>query len=293
MTRSRSRTPKKTHPIRRSSRGKSESVPRKASRSRSRSRPKEGREHPGVRKALARVARCIANPHYKVLSMLKDVPDSKFDGKDSKLDKAVLDLKDDLLAAREMMRAALGNKPITVKIYERYNAVSGVATAFSTVKNLVPGGAGQFSSFAALFDEYKAVAVTTVLRATPQVNSAQTVAPMWIACYDWGVAGALTSITSGLSQTNHMYGIIDLGGNQTMIPNGNKHGFAELDARIPEGVMADVGIITDLMSGLWVPTSDNAAIVGYMKPYIDAAGGAGVTSLTGFIGYEVEFRCRG
>jgi len=247
-------------------------------------------DHPAVRKAMRRMTRCMANPHFKVLSMLKDA-DSKFDAK-SKIDSEVLELKEDLEIAREMMRAALGNKPITVMLYERYTVQSAAATAYSTVKNLVPGNGGQFSSFAALFDEYKCRKIKTPIKAVPVVNSAQTAAPMWLVAYDWAVAGALTSITSGMAQTNHVFGIVDLGGNQTILAT-SKSGFFHLDASIPPGVLADVGIITDLMSGMWVPTSDAAAIVGYMKPYVEAATGAGVIGLTGVIGYEVEFRCRG
>jgi len=247
--------------------------------------------HPIMRKALKRIGRCLASPHYKVLSMLKDVPESKF-SKDSKIDAGVLELKDELLAAREMLRAALGNKPIKVMLYERYIGQSAAATVFSSVKNLVPGNGGQFASFAALFDEYKCVAIKAPLKVFPVVNSSQAIAPMWVVAYDWGVSGALSGITAGFTQTDHIYGIVDLGTNQTITAT-SKSGFFHLNASIPKGILADVGIITDLMSGMWVPTSDSAAIVGYMKPYIEAAGGAGVTSITGVIGYEVEFRCRG
>jgi len=276
--------------------------PRKAQRIRSQSR--DGRElkkadHPKeVRTATAMVAKVLEHKLYPLAKMMMDKKSDSKDmvvvhsPKDEKMDPTIELLISQLETARGMVRGILGNRPITIMLYERYTVAGTANAAYNTVKTLVPGNSTQFATFAAVFDEYKCTEMKTTIKAVPTVNGTQTGLAMWVVAYDWGVAGALGSIPSAFTQPNKVFGDINFASAQVTIST-TASGFHHLNAKIPAGPMADVGIITDLMSGIWVPTSDAGAIVGYLKPYVEATGTLGVVALNGVIGYVTEFRCRG
>jgi len=244
--------------------------------------------------AMRMAEKCVKHPSFPLLRMMTESKSSEGDFKDAKVEALLVELKTDLAAAKQMMRSALRDKPITVKMCADFTFTTVAATVYNTVANLVPGLAYGFGSFAAVFDEYKCTHVKFLVQVGPRVNIAQPmIYPRWILTVDFANNTALTSIVAGMAQSHVMLGVMNTNGALTYPNSMTESGLRSLNVKIPSGVMADVGIVSDLMSGLWVPTADGAAIVAYALPYFESGGGLSQFTLTGVIEYTVEWRCRG
>jgi len=192
------------------------------------------------------------------------------------------------------MRTALRGKAIKVKMCADYAFTTVAATDYTTVKNMVPGSGFGFSSFAAVFDEYKCTHVKLIVSVGPRVNiAAPIIFPRWSLAIDFANNTAATGVPDNMSHEHVMLGVYNTNGALTWPNSFTESGFRAMSFPIPSGQMADVGIVSELMAGLWCPASDNAVIVGYVLPYFENGGGLSQFSLTGLIEYTVEWRCRG
>lgn len=245
--------------------------------------------------ALAMAAKSVAHPQYQLLKLLKDEKsDCKMTESKDKVSSQLYDLQKDLAAAKSLMRSALKDRPITVKMCADFSFTTTAATVYNTVANLVPGLAFGFSSFAALFDEYKTTHIKFMVQVGPRVNIAQPmIYPRWTIAVDFAVNTAATSIVDNMQQSHVLLGVMNTNGALTYPNSMTESGLRTLSVSIPPGPMADVGIVSDLMSGIWVPASDSSAIVAYALPYFESGGGLSQFTLQGIIEYTVAWRLRG
>lgn len=181
-----------------------------------------------------------------------------------------------------------------------HTSSSGVAgVAYSTVGNLTPGSADGFNSFALLFDECRChgvkVAWKTALIAGSMTGTGYDA--HGIVTVDPATVTALGSIAAGM-ELDHRSGVGTLSSFGGLAPFD-----AEKWIHVDEGKwvklpvpVVESGLTADLVGGGWFPCSaSTSAIVGYLKPFLEASTNPGTAQfrLMLLIEYDMEFRNRG
>jgi len=245
------------------------------------------------REPLKLADRCVKNTTYPLLKLMAD-EDTKDSKVDDKVASQIRELQLDLNAARSMMRSVTGDRPISVKMCADLSFTTTAATVYSTVATLVPGLAFGFTSFAAIMDEYRTTHVKIMVQVGPRVNIASPmIYPRWSMAIDFANNTACTSITDNLSHAHCMWGVMNTNGALGWPAAMDRNGLHTMSVKIPPGPLVDVGIVSELMGGVWVPSGDSAAIVAYLLPYFESGGGLSQFTLQGAIEYTVEWRARG
>ncbi len=182
--------------------------------------------------------------------------------------------------------------PIRTVVWYSGTSSSSAAAAQAPVVAIEPGLSAEFSSFAALFDEYKVFAGKLHWKLTTS-NAGQ--------YYDAGVAydpedstaygGLLTLLPASQRQGPIASGADGNNGNPVSI---TRHGLWEFPfhcPREPQRVPDSADVSSRLNTGQWSSTAITDADYGYLKWYINAPA-AGSTTLTYYVELDVEFRSR-
>lgn len=172
-------------------------------------------------------------------------------------------------------------------------ATSAANTAFTTVQNLTPVAAPDAVTYAGVYDICRTIGFEVILIpfVTTTVSGAPTNAGA-VACgalaYDSANAGAYSTLAEVLGSNQYLGPWAHVIG---PLFDGHKGGIIKAKWRVPRPVV-DPGLVTDLLDSNWVATSDTSVLVGYLKPYLEAAGGALSTVLRIYVIYDMEFRAR-
>jgi len=176
--------------------------------------------------------------------------------------------------------------------WERFDFNTAANTAYNTIKNLQPKNVQDWSSISAIFDVARCTGVRLKTRLYATGGTA-TSACIMATGFDPGTGVVVSSVLDALS---HEYnsGPIGFGNNYgNVVTNGvTASGFLpEWRAKTMQNF--ESGTISDLVGSNWFPVLSTVnAIVGYLTPYIEAAGSGVSVFGIHYIGYEMEFRYR-
>ncbi len=231
-----------------------------------------------------------------------DGKETKSDGKDV----VPADGKAAVGVARPMRLFAPGSRSRYGKAKGRFEAVRTIltvgasvdgaaATAYTTVINIRPGGANEYSSWGALYDEVKVLGGTLhyLWRIKTSSASEGTVA-VGILAYDPTQNSTLANVENGLQHTQHQWCALPqndaVPGFTSPVVDRGQGGMQHFRFRCPEGTQRVPGT-AGVCTGQWCDTTTTTADWGYIKPYINAV--TGQTFLwTYSLEMEVEFRSR-
>jgi len=219
------------------------------------------------------------------------------EGKDSKDQKSVV-----LRTALSQMtkgNAAMNPRTLRASFSGHSLTIGSIGTAYGTVLTLTPGTAVEFSSLAALFDDWRTTHIDVCCKVMPTTTNSTSgsltgtgVAPgNAILVYDPVDNTSISSAQMGLNyqQSTGVWSVIAPGNGYPAAYTRN--GFQEFHVKIPAPVV-DPGILSDLLDSNWVSTKDTGVIVGYLKPYVDVMGAATYCVFEVFLRYHCEFRSR-
>jgi hypothetical protein len=166
------------------------------------------------------------------------------------------------------------------------DSVSSGGTAQAPVNRIRPSDSTEFASMAALFDEYKGLAVRTEYA----VHISGTTVPVDVTMqYDPTDATGVTNNVTGLSATYHKLTRMHASfGNPSAM---NPTGFWSMKLKIPQGAQVEVASGVP-GPGVWVDVGVTSYDLGWFKSYISAPTAAITTTLRQYIGMLVEFRMR-
>ncbi len=163
------------------------------------------------------------------------------------------------------------------------------ATAYTTVINIRPGGASEYASAAALFDEVKVYGGTLHYVWRIKTSSAsEGAAAVGILAYDPTQNSTLANVENGLQHTQHQWCAIpqnDAVPGQISVVDRGQGGMQHFRFKCPAGTQRVPGT-AGVCTGQWCDTTTTTADWGYIKPYINA-----VTGQTFFWTYSLEMDC--
>lgn len=206
-----------------------------------------------------------------------------------------------LTMSRALKSALMGSKgkmrTLRTKVIIPYSNASAANTALATVTSLTLGSSAEYSSFAALFEEYYVHGGVVHWRAT--TNAATVAAPVTgVLVYDPEDTSALTSVFDGLSyqQVDGPKSLPGGASGLTTPASETASGFWKFPFRCPAGAQVNKNSGADapnIATGLWCSTTDTGnAICGCFKPYFQAGGTSIVLTLTVYVVVDVSFRSR-
>jgi len=217
------------------------------------------------------------------------------DGKDSKStadDVTALTLQLSLL--RTAARASIGSSHIVTNLYASGSASAGAGAVLPLAFGLQPSTATEWAGYALLYDECRVKAVKFMYQITSA--SANVAEPCFYAIgYDSTYGSTPSSVLDVMESQQHEVGALAIttpGSTSalTATPTGLRH----FHIRIPRQPVANAapvtggtGIIPNF-PGEWMAAGDTADTVGYLRIYIERAGGS--TSVAA-ISYKIVFEC--
>jgi hypothetical protein len=228
------------------------------------------------------------------LAKRQDYLSVKDDGKDAKVVKSDSTrlLEQDIAILKTSIGRAFGNKSVRITLSCPFELASTVTSGVvNTVVTVRPSFSAEFSSLAALFEEYKALGGTVhfynALRSAYAIGVTATslnTAFLGI-CYDT-TSAVLTSVSSATEYQQHgLY----LNGGQSGSPLVNRPVPELFHFKIPDGI--ELGG-SAYLSGTWVPTTVTAADWGYIKSYSVGTEVVALVTVAGVIRLDTEFRMR-
>lgn len=237
----------------------------------------------------------VKNPLYAVvLARKKDgVNEKYFDSKiDVKSDPSVDLLLSQLETARQMIRNGLGNKPIAINLTFDCSTsmfLSVVTTGIvAKVQTLVGSLGNEWSSLAALFDEYKMNAAHVAFQTLYVAGSGACDGMLGIA-YDPTDSTALTGTIKVTEYAQHRIyapGVITYAGGQ--YPQLQP---ASFEARMPKGLNLVLASSAPIVEGEWTGTAI-PGVYGYLKTYWSPNTAVATNTANGICTMRCEFRCR-
>jgi hypothetical protein len=218
------------------------------------------------------------------------VKDSK-DSKSIKSDTTKL-LELDLATVRQLVsRAYPGMKTARITLSIPFQLTATVTSGIvSTVVGVRPGNSGEFSSLAALFNEYKCLSgeihFVNMIRSTYTIGSSAATlnTSMLVLAYDTS-SGALASVIAGTEFSQH--GLYPNSYQSPVTATFERH--KTFQFKVPDGiVLAD----NSYTSGNWAPTSSAAIDFGQVKAYSVGAEVVAQDVVSGVMRLNCEFRMR-
>jgi hypothetical protein len=197
-----------------------------------------------------------------------------------------MDIRVALANAKGSSGRRVGLQPIKIWLWYATQNVSSAASTQAPTNGVRPSTSSEFSSLAALYDEYRALAVRRHIALLTTTN----IAPVdYCEAYDPTNSAAYGSVTAVLSaplrfppmHATAVGGVSPLSVSRT--------GFQTADFKIPSGVVANSAAAS--VGDTWVSTATTAVDFGWLKAYV-AAPSSGTTTLDGYIGILTEFRVR-
>jgi len=188
------------------------------------------------------------------------------------------------------IRSALPNK-VHTKLVAKYSLVSSPNTALTQVQALSPISVSDWSGYAGLYDLCRVHAVTVHVMATFSLAVNGTVTGGL--AFDPSNLGAYASVADVMTAAHRIAPMAFSGPSLTVAPlpyNGD--GFWKMHAKlVPARLTADSSAAA-LVGGGWFATADTTALVGWLKPYVDAGGASNTSALICFVTYDCEFASR-
>lgn len=197
-----------------------------------------------------------------------------------------MDIRVALANAKGVGGRRVGLQPIKIWLWFSTSNTSSAGSAQAPVNGVRPSSSSEFASLAALYDEYRALAVRRHIALFGTTN----IAPIdYCEAYDPANSGAYGSVTAVLSAPLrfpplHMTAV---GGVSPL--SVSRTGFQTADFKIPSGVVANSAAAS--VGDTWVSTGTTAVDFGWLKAYV-AAPSSGTSTLEGYIGVLTEFRVR-
>jgi hypothetical protein len=194
-----------------------------------------------------------------------------------------------LLAMRMSRRT--GNEVESFRLPTFYSFTTTAATVFNTVIPMTPSDSTEYSAIAALYDEIivDSISVKWVVGQESTFSGTQLPA-LWVWAYDPISSAVLSSKAGGVQHSQHfLAGISPNNSGQFPIPE-SKHGLFNWDIIVPVKSARQIAS-TAVFGHDWSSTSE-AAIYGYIKPYLSALGSAGTFGGEYMVTYMVRVRCR-
>lgn len=215
-----------------------------------------------------------------------------------------------LLSSKQMAASMFGMRPIrTVLVYAPSVDSSSANTSNAPVHNLDPVQSGEWSSFAALFDECRVLHTRSECWISISTATAVvTTFPLWCVCFDPDISGQQSSIADTASHTRHAGPFAIYGPVMGSAPaNSATTVYSGTGTQQVAGVVLTSGPLMksvlplnnggtlqpNPVQGDWFPTTSSTAQAGYVKFYADAIGTAGITTIRAVHYLTVEFRMRG
>jgi len=185
-------------------------------------------------------------------------------------------------------KGGVGNVVMT-RLVAKYSTVSAAGAAITSVQALSPLGVQDFSSYAALYDLVRVKKVEVMVRLESGVLNGSL---DYAVAFDPSNLGAYASVADVLTARHHVGPLIAYGTVSVGTASVNKTGFQRFTARLEQERVTNDGTAANAVGGGWIGTSDTTAVVGWLKPYVSAAGGAIVQTLFYYVVYDVEFKSR-
>jgi len=157
---------------------------------------------------------------------------------------------------------------------------------------MVPEGATEWSSFAAIYDEARCTGVT--IKYVQWLNLATTpIIPLGAIAYNPATQTANTSVAQCCESQQHVLfpfsGTVGAGFAQGTNPTAMRTWVL----KVPPGTLNSSASALPCGSQ-WFPTTDSSTSIGTVAPYFEASGVAnGVCNLRLVVFYHMEFRSRG
>jgi hypothetical protein len=209
--------------------------------------------------------------------------------------KAKTDTDLPIATVKDMLRSSgFGKKPLKVWLWFAATQTSSANTVLTFSQRLRPSDSAEFTSLAALYDEYKGLESHVIYHAAVS-GAAATTNIDFAAAYDPTNSGAYGSIVAILPARHHVYNnitydtsIVGGGAPKALTPNGHwAHRF-----RFPSGNIVDPTVANSVNTGNWTDTSETAVDYGFWKAYVSAAGTSSVVNIGLKIGILTEFKMR-
>jgi hypothetical protein len=210
--------------------------------------------------------------------------------------------------AREFAKNLLGVKPLRAVLVYCPAATQGAAnTAFNTVQSLDPIASGEFATWAGIFDEARVLSLHVRVFGgwfNGMTAAGPNITQLAAFCFDPTDPTANTSVERTLEHTkcagptqvsndaNVAVGNSSGGNLVTMVSQG---GMAIHSGPLARGVVTTNNsgtLSTAPVQGNWFPTVSTGAIVGWVKPYVEALGANVQFVVRYVVWYSMEFRMR-
>jgi hypothetical protein len=182
---------------------------------------------------------------------------------------------------------------ITVKLVGgAYVLTSAANTALTTVQAVSPIAVSDFSSFAALYDLCRVTSVDVHYRvaSSAAINGSVDIGLAW----DPSNIGPYASLTD-IMTAKHYHGPCTITGTPSQVSPApvSSSGFWHMGTigLMPRPVVND-GTAAAAIGGGWFGTSDTTAVIGWLKPYAAACGGAVTSTMVIYVTYTCQFKSR-
>jgi len=193
---------------------------------------------------------------------------------------------------------ARGMKPVRTWLCQRVSAVSSANTPLDAVVPLEASNASGYSSFAAVYDVGRVHRVKIgvyMYDTNPSENTAQ----MGIVCFDPSNVGVMTSVADAFEHAYHgkiqKIGVVTsiTTSTNSSMPISGQDCLDWFEAKCERVIEAPAASSSELVGSNWFDTSVSTNVCGYLKPYIEAAGGSVTSRYIAFVLYDCEFKYRG
>lgn len=253
-------------------------------------------DHPTLKTCVGVIKKCQAQTA-RIGTLAKiDTPDIKFDAAPLR---ASLDQQ--IKLARETIVSVTGYRPVEITLPVSYSMAVNTSGVLAAVFPMDPTAASEFSSLAALFDEYKLISASFKFNFACNNTATGTAATndnvMAVIAFDPAEGTPLTSVRNGTELWNHkLFGSPASNGTlatQFSRSNGEPH---SMEYKPPHGVLAAINSnVQYAAAGEWVPTisTQNVLYWGYKKTYYQTSyTGTTQNALCGICYYRLAFRSR-
>jgi hypothetical protein len=174
---------------------------------------------------------------------------------------------------------------------------SSADTPISAVQSLKPSNTTEWSDASALFDEARCVGFTFFVMcgiaggngsaagtsagfAFDPINNTAYSAIAEMIVVEHGISPILLQQTTSTPSSWGAAGPV------------TKTGYLKWGAKVSPGPTLNPGTSTEIVGGSWFGIQDSGPIVGYLKPFVEQAGGTATTWYRALVVYHMEFRTR-
>jgi len=176
------------------------------------------------------------------------------------------------------------------------NTASGANANNQSVLALAPVGVQDWAGFAALYDECRVTKVVAHATASYTASPPAFVATVWGFALDPANGGAYGNLPDVMTARYKVAPMCFTASTAdfAVLPV-NRTGFYRLEMKLHGGRLTNdnSGSAASEVGGGWFATSSTTSInVGYLKCFIPATGGTGITTFTDVVEYHCEFRDR-